>query len=386
MRHRFRLSTAFITCMLSAVGNVQAQDTAHLVLTQDLRIDGHANVLVAIDHLAVSRAGEIVVSQAQDRAIRFFSSAGAPIGSVGREGEGPGEFRAIARMGFVADTLWVHDGRLRRFTLISQAREVLRSVPAIGFARPAPADEARIPAFRTVYPQTLYPDGSVLASAHGADGPAAGDFDPRAVTYVRVARDGTITRVVTTWREGRSDFYTTVGGGAGGTFPFAIRPLHDVADDGSRSVLAMVSVEGQQSGMFRVITFDAVGDTIYSRRYPVDGVPIPRSVADSAIDARARVFANPDTQAEYRRQAYVPPIYPPLAGLVSGRDATLWIRLRDRDGRRPYMVLDSAGVVIATTDVPNNVEIRVADLSNVWAVETDEFDVQSIVRYRVARH
>jgi hypothetical protein len=41
--------------------------------------------------------------------------------------------------------------------------------------------------------------------------------------------------------------------------------------------------------------------------------------------------------------------------------------------------------VIATTDVPNNVEIRVADLSNVWAVETDEFDVQSIVRYRVAR-
>jgi hypothetical protein len=83
--------------------------------------------------------------------------------------------------------------------------------------------------------------------------------------------------------------------GTGGTFPFAIQPLHAVAADGSRSVLVTVALDGPDRGSFRVTTFDAVGGTVHILRFPFDGVAIrgPSPTARSTHgpeSSRTRIF------------------------------------------------------------------------------------------------
>ena len=55
---------------------------------------------------------------------------GAELAAVGREGDGPGEFRLIQGLGVMpGDTVWVYDFSLRRLTFVSPDAHVVREVP-----------------------------------------------------------------------------------------------------------------------------------------------------------------------------------------------------------------------------------------------------------------
>jgi hypothetical protein len=107
-----------------------AQTPPRYTLTPDLTIDAHGNDLSPVTWLAASPRGIIAVGQTQDHLVRFFDAAGKPLGTFGREGEGPGEFRGMDFAGWFGDTLWVHDYGLRRFTFISPLRKLVRTVGA----------------------------------------------------------------------------------------------------------------------------------------------------------------------------------------------------------------------------------------------------------------
>src|SRR5690606_19083312 len=118
----------------------------------------------------------------------------------------------------------------------------------------------------------------------------------------------------------------------GGAFPFAIRPVFGVAPDGHRNMLISTSLGGGERGTIRVTAVDVWGDTLYVTEAPFTGVGIPRQVADSAIAARATFYRmNADLAAAYRQIARVPPVYPPVEGVVVGKDGAVWIKLRPFD-------------------------------------------------------
>jgi hypothetical protein len=72
--------------------------------------------------------GEIWVAQADE--VRLFSSQGQHLRTLGRRGDGPGEFRFIGRVELIApDTLLVFDRGLRRATLFGPKWEVVHTVP-----------------------------------------------------------------------------------------------------------------------------------------------------------------------------------------------------------------------------------------------------------------
>jgi hypothetical protein len=52
---------------------------------------------------------------------------------------------------------------------------------------------------------------------------------------------------------------------------------------------------------------------------------------------------------------------------------------------RFWLILDPAGAPYGSVIVPRNIFITTVDLSNIWAFELDDNDVQSIVRFRLAR-
>ena len=116
-----------------------AADAPAAGLVEELRIDGVQHNLVPIGYLggvAVRGDGTIALRQGQDSRVLFFAADGQTAGSFGGPGEGPGEFRGMGRMGWMADSLWVLDAGTARITLIAPDFTLARIMPVPMQARP----------------------------------------------------------------------------------------------------------------------------------------------------------------------------------------------------------------------------------------------------------
>lgn len=135
--------------------------------------------------------------------------------------------------------------------------------------------------------------------------------------------------------------------------------------------------------MIQVVVANPSGDTLAVSHIPFSGERIPNSVADSTIAARVARFRNAELEAAFRQAVRIPPVYPPVEGIVVGNDGVVWLRLRATDRVRPHLVLSSTGEVIGTANLPLGAEVMAVSQSRVWAVVTDELGVESVVRYRI---
>ncbi len=89
--------------------------------------------------------------------VRVHSASGQFVGTIGRPGEGPGEFKSVGVMGWVGDTLWVLDFGLYRYSYFSPDGEFLRSVTV-------PVDLGSTPDERPPRPIGMLTDGTILAT------------------------------------------------------------------------------------------------------------------------------------------------------------------------------------------------------------------------------
>lgn len=81
---------------------------------------------------AINSDGEIVVANAGTAELRFFDRDGTFLRSVGRRGEGPGEFVALASLFLRGDSLVAHDRRSWRFTVFDPTGEFIGMTPPGG--------------------------------------------------------------------------------------------------------------------------------------------------------------------------------------------------------------------------------------------------------------
>lgn len=361
-------------------GAVPAADR-RATLTEELRLDAYAENLVPIQALAVAEDGTIAVGQTQDGTIRFFSDTGEPLGSVGRQGQGPGEFTAISALGWVADTLWAYDIRQQRAGLISPARAFVRHVPVPRPIRPPPGDESAIPTYLSASANGLLPDGTMIVMAQSYEtggGPMdSGDH----ASIARVSEEGEIIHLL--------HRISTVGlqvvtARAEMTMPFANVPSIATSPDGSRTAVATASLDGVDEGTFRVTVVDAAGDTVIDRRYPFPGVPLPQAVFDSVVST-AESFAarDPELVAAIRRQTPRRSVYPPLTRIIIGRDGTVFVQMHADAGVAPVRVIGADGDPLGWLSLPERSRVAVGEGDRIWVIERDEVDVETVVRYAV---
>jgi hypothetical protein len=101
--------------------------------------------------------GTIVFANGGTQEVRFYDAQGTHIRSVGREGEGPGEFMSLSLAGvFADDSILVGDSRLRRYSVMDRAGAFVRSFP--------------IPDTFPSFPPTtvgVLPDGSQVVTTAG---------------------------------------------------------------------------------------------------------------------------------------------------------------------------------------------------------------------------
>lgn len=349
-------------------------------LIEELRIDGATEDLVPIGAVAVAEDGTMALTQRQDYVVRFFSMIGKALGAMGGRGQGPGEFASVGRVGWLGDTLWVSDFSLRRITLISPSRTLLRTLTFQAEAGPAPGDVGRVPTFPFLIPTGMFPDGSIHASLQLGAGQDAPELFRNHTAYGRVSPTGIVERIIARMPIGDVQLNLPEGSVP---WPFPNRTIHEVSPDASRTAVAVASLEGADAGTFSVTVLGAQGDTVFSRHYPFESVPIPAGVGDSVIAASASRISHPVLAAAFRRGARVPPVYPPLQGLVLGRDGTIWVQITGRGEERQYVVLGSDGDPLGTVLLPSRSRVAAASRERMWVIERDEVNLESVVRYQV---
>jgi len=375
-----------LSCAPDENGRTVIGDLPIISVERDLHIDGHSADLVPVGWMGVAPDGTIAVLQPQDRTVRFFDQDGGDLGRVGSQGDGPGEFQSMARAGWIGDTLWVSDTQLGRFTLVSTAPEILRTMPPLRGARPKPEDEGRFPAYSMAFPFAVYPGGDLLLSVlMPIEGSAK--TDPNSHPLFRTSSEGVIEKLVfdIPWDPEGSVSVTFEGGSAGARVPFYSSPQWSAAPDGSRIGALTTNLSGPEAGTFQVSVYDSMGEEVFSRTYPYSGVPIPERVVDSVLEVRAERVPHPALKRAYQTEVRdrVPHIYPPVEKIVFGSDGRVWIGLYGGQEGKPWMILDGGGDPVGQVMLPPGVTLHVAGSDHIWGVERDEYDVESIIRFRI---
>jgi len=344
------------------------------VIEEELRvgtvIEGGPTSFGQIKGLAVTRGGHAVVLDAQARQLRVFDTDGNHVASFGRQGGGPGEFEEpFGLMRSPDDRLWVPDVPTNRMSVFHADSGFVESFPLrflrYGFVwdgamlddgriiKPSIVLETRRDVLRT-YDETMTQVDSVLL-------PEAPSVEPG---------------------DSPSSFYWEAPGGMPrGYISVPFYPRGESVFDRAGGIWLVPG--GDPS--YRITHASLEGDSlvaIETRRPPV---PIPESVRDSAID-RIRALLRDRGGDTDRDWSKVPSVRPAVTGLFVADDGRLWARVASPDTVVTFDVYERdgryAGTAVTSLDPYAYVDPVVRD-GKFWAIVTDEFDVQYLVRARL---
>jgi hypothetical protein len=91
-------------------------------------------------------------------------------------------------------------------------------------------------------------------------------------------------------------------------------------------------------------------------------------------------------EADLREATYSPDYLPAVQNLVAAEDGSIWLqRFSPTEEGLVWWVLGEDGESLATAVTPEGLRILLITRDAVWGIETDEFDVNYIVRYGIVR-
>lgn len=351
-------------------------------------VDDPDYIFGAVLGMALGPDGLLYTTHRRESSIRRWTADGAPAGSLGRKGEGPGEFEQLpSGLGFFGDSLWVWDHYARRVSYFDLERKFLGSVSL----RVDPGSMwGSLPQSVPLRDGTFIVIGSTSFEAI-ARGPLT------ETPFVRMDADGrTSARVWEQPREPHDVFWilTDRGGSVRG------QPFEDsyLLAFGQRGLLVVErrawTGEGEPAIRVTGIGFD--GDTTFRVAVPYNPVPLARERIDSVV--HAWVEEEPDdpgaftpSEAQIREALYQPSYLPAVDHLLEADDGTIWLRRFDRvqletgEQMIEWWVLDSAATPLARALTPVGLDVRLITSDMVWGIERDELDIEYIVRCRLTK-
>lgn len=352
-----------------------------LVAEEELRVGDVEGGSVAsfgmIRSIAVLSDGRLAVADRQAEEVRVFDGEGRHLRTFGGEGGGPGELKGM--QGVFVD----HQGMLR----VAEQANARLSVfdPDTGFVTSFPLQLFSY-GFRGPWPAAMDSEGRTLVASSGRFG------EGRYWNMLRVYDPAMVQLDSIPYYDYTDDFEKEDPPGAWrvalGTnaftwaqVPFFSVPMQVLAPTGE----FWSSREG--AAQLEVARWTPAGDTavvLLSLREPG---PVTRAERDSAMAELVEGFAQRMGSPPKLDPSRVPATKPPLHGLSLDDRGRLWVRLTDPSADTTvYDVFDGEGRHAETVSLPFRVDAWIPPVLRgdaLWAVVTDEMDVQYVVRARL---
>lgn len=307
--------------------------------------------------------GRIAVLNSGTSELRIFGADGKHLHTVGRKGDGPGEFRSpFPLLHLPHDTLGIWDQGQHRVTIFSPAAEYVRI-----YRLDRPANNAEI-----VGP---FADASVVMADFRFNVPKAG-FEISRGVLTRYSRDGVFSDSLGSypWRE-IGILYP--GADRVGSRTFA--PRTSTAIHGSQfwvgtAVEPSIEVHDQRGTLTRFVRWTA------------------RDRMVGPNDARAQFEERTPNATPERRRAFesipVAERYPAHSTMIADVDGSLWVQDYPRPmatGPAQWLIFDSKGALIARADLPPRLRIFEIGRDFVLGMHPDADDVERVVVYALRR-
>jgi len=308
--------------------------------------------------------GRVVALNAGSGELRFFGPDGTHLRSVGRNGDGPGEFRTPRALVHLAgDSLLVWDERLQRVSVFDGEGTFVR------FSRIERA-------VHNPFLAGVFDDGSVAIGDHVLQVPPSG-FEPTYAHFVRYAPDGAFADSLGSFRWMELGMIGEAGSGMASGRTFSPRTAVTLRGDRLWIGTAEETI---------VDAYDVTGRRVLSVRW--DGGD--RSVSAADIDRYLEEHFS-DGPPERRRtfeQIGAVDRFPAYVELGSDLAGHLWVKAYRRPGATGpdrWLVFDREGALAARVAVPTS--IRLFEVGDDWAlaVARDDLDVERVALYRLRK-
>lgn len=350
--------------------------------------------LQAVGDLVIGDGGRVFVSQPRIPEIRVFGRGGEMLATIGRRGEGPGEFMSIDAMTWQDGRIIVNDNQLLRTSVFEQDGTFMESKQwSIDLA---PFRHGRL-LFHPNSPRVVLPDGTgiVRPNMMGVpDRPTPGISRMEArVPLLKVDADGRIVDTLA-WEETTTTVLTMERRQRTHTIwsPFDENKKTVVTSKGN---IVEASVRERSTGSratnaIRVWTIDSMGDTAWTREYGFRPVRATREMSKSLVEEAAVFSDDPERRPsaetfhdELARKRAIEDDLPAFSDLHVGQDDAIWLR-RDVDlTSSEYAVLDMLGNVKGTVQLPRRHRVAASRGDVVYAVAEGELGVPVMFRYSI---
>lgn len=329
---------------------------------------GYASTLIVDD------LDRIWVADALANELRVFEADGRFVRTVGRRGEGPGEF---ARIGPVFhgpnSTIWVEDLSLVRWEVFDTAGKRVEGHRSTSTLRGGRRQWTRNGLFLVLEPHPELPGAEAL------------------VAYVRTP-DGAISREGRVFNLPPEPPWTggvTISIGPISTvvaIPFTPRPSGALGTD-----LDYWSSEGiveDNSYQVHRISLEN-GDTLLTVKRRFTPVEIPATTRSAAIDSLLEEFRAQGVPSGTLKPDMVPRKYPAFEDIFISATGQLWVRRVFADGRSGFDVFAADGRLLGRP----NVEVDLAGMriisitaTSIYGIDTDGLGVNYVFGLAIQRH
>jgi hypothetical protein len=381
----------------SAGTTVATRQLTRWVLEEELRYPSSITApLTDVEQIVPARDGSIYVIDSQSHEILVFDERGLHARSLGREGRGPGEFLGPWRMGLLGQGLWVIDSGSWTVSTFD-ANGAVEAVQ-----RPLRDASLRADAISTAVYAVLA-DRAVLI----LEEPVAA---PGRYRLLRMSPDGATLDSLGVLFASDRDLAVPLAVQGGGAVNLRNKFSHSdmlaVSPTGERIVVVeRPEPEAASAAVYRVRFVRPTGEVVSVIEVPYEVVTLTARDLDRWIEGHGALrqmvesglFPSMAAAERAMQAALDPPAFcPPIPNLGRGiledaivvsREGQVWVERWEREeasGTRWDVIAEGPGRV-ATAEVPPGIRLLAVAGDRAWGVELDEYDVPTIVRYRIIR-
>ncbi|MFZ2323377.1 MAG: 6-bladed beta-propeller [Ignavibacteriaceae bacterium] len=352
------------------------QNNSKISLKEDLVIN--SDDIGKVNDIQIDSQGQIYVSDGINQCIHLFSSKGKFLRKIGKKGEAPGEYQYIWGIQITkGDTLIVYDGVQYRVTIYAPKKfdnpiktvklPIIENKPEMpgvignsfsgisGLWVPLNSNGVFFIIYNTPYSQNdeKQKHYSKLYKV---------DSKGKLVKKEPVIKIPDVERLKISSGSG---FMVT-------TMPFGRIPVIKFSNDGI--------IYYAETDDFKITSVDMNGKKKNEIGYKIN----KNFITDKLWQRELKKYPNLTLEDLKRSKTPLPEYLPIFVDFTIDEKGNIWVAVNQKDYKSyKYYVFNKQGKLIDTVLVPNKTVIKIINKNYAYGIRTDDWGIQSIVRYKV---